>query len=888
MPGFFSKDVVRAQKAPEPPPRARKRGGKPRTCDTCGLFKGCLSPKMDWSGEGRKKILVIAEAPGENEDIQGRQLVGDAGQEVRGPLAEMGVDLDRDCWTINAVNCRPTEVKDGETKNRKPTRLEIECCREVKVDKAIRELQPEHIFLMGESALISYLQGRQDNLVISNWRGHSFPDPVNKAWVHVMFHPAAILYGKNPNDKKARGDPNMRAVFRRDLQVAINKSERPFPDLPKFEETIEQLTTYKQIKFVLENVLEWYEGLLVFDYETNSLKPYKEGAAVVSVAFTIDGDGKPKTYAFPLEHSEAKHTTEQLIELTKLWRQILQSGRIRKVAHNLKFENKWSRHYFGAKVKGWTSCTMNTAHILDNTPKTTGLKIQAFLNFGVEDYERASLKYIDSKDGEDFNTMHLMPLDQLLLYNGMDSAITWELHKKQERLLGSGKLRAVNDFWLESLFTLAEIEDHGIPVDEDYFRKQDRKIDEEIAQVQHELLTSKEARLFMSKEGERLDLESAPQLGRLFYKHLGLTAPKKTAKGADSVDAEAFEKLNHPFAKKIIQYRKLQKIKKSYFSQFLHSIYNGHLYPSFDLHTVRTYRSSSSDPNFQNIPVRDEQAKALVRKGIMPSKGHKLLEIDFGSLEVRGLAMYSKDKALMAYIRDPNTDMHRDQAMQLFKFTREQWDALPKKVADTIRFHAKNSWVFPLFYGSWYKACANNLWENVAELDMGDGRVVRQHFKMGYKRFEEHCRSLEKQFWKKFQGVRDWQESLAREYQSKGYIETYLGFRYNLWMTRNNLYNYKIQGSCFHILLWCVNRLHAMSKARGWNSRIIGQIHDSVIWDLDPAEEREVLTACNQVLTKEVTEEWGWINVPLEVEPEITGVNEPWYFKERTTLEAAA
>ena len=74
-------------------------------CGLCGLYKHCLSPKMPPSGDGRKKILVVAEAPGENEDKQNTQLIGRAGQRLKFHLKQLGVDLHRDCWKTNAVIC---------------------------------------------------------------------------------------------------------------------------------------------------------------------------------------------------------------------------------------------------------------------------------------------------------------------------------------------------------------------------------------------------------------------------------------------------------------------------------------------------------------------------------------------------------------------------------------------------------------------------------------------------------------------------------------------------------------------------------------------------------------------------------------------------------------
>jgi len=121
---------------------------KKDNCQLCGLYKNCLSPKMDYTGEGKKEILVIAEAPGKNEDEQGIQLIGKAGQKLRDELDYFGLDLDADCWKMNAIFCRPPN-------NRTPDNKEIGFCRP-KVIKTIKKLKPKKILLLGKTAIISF------------------------------------------------------------------------------------------------------------------------------------------------------------------------------------------------------------------------------------------------------------------------------------------------------------------------------------------------------------------------------------------------------------------------------------------------------------------------------------------------------------------------------------------------------------------------------------------------------------------------------------------------------------------------------------------------------------------------------------------------------------
>jgi len=111
-------------------------------CPACKLYENCLSPKMEIGGDGEKGILVVAEAPGADEDELGTQLVGDAGEHLSAMLERLGIDLHRDCWKVNAVNCRPPG-------NRTPKDNEIQACRP-KVYEALRK-QPSVVLVLGSS-----------------------------------------------------------------------------------------------------------------------------------------------------------------------------------------------------------------------------------------------------------------------------------------------------------------------------------------------------------------------------------------------------------------------------------------------------------------------------------------------------------------------------------------------------------------------------------------------------------------------------------------------------------------------------------------------------------------------------------------------------------------
>lgn len=400
--GFFSESQTQA-----PGYRRRVRG-----CGACGLYKHCLTPKMEATGEGEKGILVIAEAPGLKEDEQGVQLIGPAGQLLRRYLKELGVDLDRDCRKINAVNCRPEH-------NRTPTTLQIECCRSM-VWKEIDSFKPTTIILLGGSALTSYLGHRWKKKLggITKWRGWKIPDHVIGAWVFPTFHPSFI----------ARKDTDEAAslVFDQDLEQAVSCVGLPLPAPFNVERKIVVLTRVPEIKRYLKKVFVSHQGKnIAFDYETTGLKPYKAGHRIVCCSI-CEEDGT--STAFPMSK-----------DVRAYLRRILLSPHIGKIAANMKFEEVWSRICLKCGVKNWVWDTMQAAHVLDNRRGITGVKFQAFVQFGELDYSSHIAPYlqgIDPKNANSFNRVDDADQEELLRYNAMDALLEYRLSLVQRVEMG--------------------------------------------------------------------------------------------------------------------------------------------------------------------------------------------------------------------------------------------------------------------------------------------------------------------------------------------------------------------------------------------------------------------------------------------------------------------
>lgn len=398
--GFFSASTLAQSK--QPPSLA------PR-CGECGLYKHCKSPKMVVTGEGRKRILILAEAPGSEEDERGIQLVGKSGQYLRSALKDLGVSLDIDCWKTNALICRPGG-------NRTPTDAEIDHCRP-NLLRAIKELKPTTIITFGLPALTSVIGHIwKDNLgVMARWVGWKIPLQRYNAWVCPLWHPSYLLREESPV---------LDLWFNRYLKAAVGLAGRPWETLPDYDRGVEIITSNAEAYEATRQLgsAGGYD-FAAFDFETNCLKPETKGAKIVSCSISV-GD---RTIAFPWTQKTHAST----------WCSFMQQS-IRKIASNMKFEERWSKQVYGhlagagdrPVVQNWFCDTMQLAHVLDSRPGITSIKFQSFVRLGAEEWSSHITPFFEPrKDG--LNRIDEIALTDLLRYNAQDSLREYLVAKLQ-------------------------------------------------------------------------------------------------------------------------------------------------------------------------------------------------------------------------------------------------------------------------------------------------------------------------------------------------------------------------------------------------------------------------------------------------------------------------
>ena len=852
MEGFFSKKETESETRP---------GGKVLTCASCGLSTGCDFPKMEACGEGKKKILIIGECNTHQDDRDGGPLRGKAGCLLESHLKELGINLWEDCKVVNAVRCYPGQ--------KEFTSYNVDCCRK-NILHLISVYKPELIIPLGVNALYSTIGHVYKKPLgkFEKWRGFTIPLQSAEAWVCPVWHPDYVYQ---------RDYPEVKVIWNQDLERAINKINDVFP--VHKEPKVEIITNLS----VLDEISPEIYNSIAFDYETTGLKPYTKGHRVVCASVAVRDDC---AYAFMMPNNREER--QPFVNL-------LQDPDMGKMAHNMKFEDTWSNIRLRTEVNGWEWDSMIAAHVLDNRRGITGLKFQMFINFGLPDYDDEVTPYLKGV-GDDSNSINRIQEflqredgeEILLRYCAFDSAYQFKLGRLQQSIIHKDKdLTRAYNLLHEGILSLAKAERQGLCVDIEYCQNQKERLLKRITRLEKKFKATDFYIKWDRTTKGTPNIDSPLQLGNYLYTTLKLKPFKETPTGGGSTNEESLRFLKIPALDLFLDIKRLKTALGTFLEGLMREAPDGHLHPFFNLHLVTSYRSSSDSPNFQNFPKRDKEIMALIRTAIRARPGHQLMEFDFSGLEVAIACCYHKDPTMVKYLAG-HGDLHGDMAKQIFKIA-EFNRGLPDH--DALRWFAKSGFVFPQFYGDYFKANAINIcqyvdlpmksWKGDEGMKLTAVKPLALHMKEqgigSFNKFVEHIKGIEEHFWgKRFPVYASWKEKQVKRYQRQGVVRSLTGFGFTGVMKKNELINYPVQGAAFHCLLWSFTEVSKEITKRGLKTRLVGQIHDSMVLDIYPPELKEITALVNEVTTVRLPKAFTWINIPLSIDAEIAPVDGTW------------
>lgn len=864
MEGFFTKKETESVTRPD---------GKTYSCISCGLLKNCKNPKLKAVGNFSKGIINIFDKPTSLEDARNKGFTSKFAKLLEKEYAKIGIDLYEDCLNVYSLRC---------TSFTKATPYQIDSCRKYTL-QTIKENSPKVIVLFGDTPLQSVIGYKWKKSLgkIAKWRGFTIPDQDFKSWVLPTLSPNTILDEDNAIEQ---------LIWKQDLKRVVEVLKIPFPlyKAPKIVDISNDLSPLNDIVFEPS----------AFDYETTGLKPHADGHKIVCASVAVSAN---KVYTFMMPTSRKKR---------KPFRDYIKRESAPKIAHNMKYEDNWTNEILKVPVANWLWDTMLATHVIDNREGICSLKFQTYIQFGIVDYDSEINPYLKAKDEKNANAINQIGdllnksngQELLLKYCGMDSIFEYRLAQKQRAYMLDGKglekppkqsnFSKAYELLHNGILELAKAERQGLRIDTTYTEKKARALTRKIKRLEDTFFETKFYRHWAHTTKGKPNLNSPPQLASFLYGVKKIEPLVFTDKGKGAVSEVALELLKIPELDLLLQRSKLKKLRDTYLGAFMREQINGVMHPGYNLHTVTTYRSSSSNPNFQNIPKRDKVAMNTVRTAIYPRKGHQLMELDYSGVEVGIAACYHKDPTMIKYITDPTTDMHGDMAAQIYMiddFDRERPDHYK------LRASAKNGFVFPQFYGDYFKMNAINIcsnwvhlpqtkWKNGMGFQFDDGTFISDHLISkgldSFDKFVEHIKGIELDFWKnRFPVYNNWKTTHYKQYLKNGFISLKTGFICKGVMAKNQVSNFPVQGAAFHCLLWCFTRLSIILEEKGMNTRLVGQIHDAVVLDVAPNELLNVYNLVQQIGTKDLVKAFKWINVPLSIDAELCPVDESWASK---------
>lgn len=561
-----------------------------------------------------------------------------------------------------------------------------------------------------------------------------------------------------------------------------------------------------------------------FDTETTALDPLR--AELVGLSFSWE---EGKAYYIPVRAPMGQRTLDPAIVLDAL-RPALEDPDTEKVGQNVKYDMLVLRRA-GIEIGGPVTDTMVLSYLLESGERNHNLDQ---LSRRLLDHTMIPISDLIGK-GKNQLRMDMIDVDKIARYAGEDADATWRI----ESILGP----KVRDEGLWGLYAdlerpliriLAEMEAVGTKVDVERLRALSKEFAAKLAEI--------EANIY-KEAGHEFNIGSLPQLRQVLFDELKLPSWKKTPKGEPSTDVEVLEELAaaHPLPRMIVEHRQLAKLKSTYLDALAEvADEDGRVHASFNQVVAATGRLSSSDPNLQNIPIRTETGGQIRQAFVAGFPGWSLLTADYSQIELRILAHYTQDPALLRAFRE-GIDIHTAVAARIFKVPESEVTSAQRRMAKTVNFG--------IIYGIKPFGLASRLGITQAEA----AEFIDAYFN-------------------EFVGVEAYMTRTLESALQTGRVETILGRRRaingiknttgrNLNLAERTAVNAVIQGSAADLVKRAMILVDRAVREAGLQARMLLQIHDELVFEAPDAE----IPRLAEIVRRQMTTALD-LSVPLEVD----------------------
>jgi DNA polymerase I len=572
-------------------------------------------------------------------------------------------------------------------------------------------------------------------------------------------------------------------------------------------------------------------AILVVDTETTSLDT--RVAKLVGLSLCIDLD---KCWYLPLGHRQENgdRMPGQLdfAVVTEVLRPFLESAALPKLGHNIKFDFAVILNNCAIRLGGQLLDTMIGAYLLDSTRRSLkldalclecNLQMTSFSDVVGEDKRDDCFAYVDIQKACNYSCEDVY--GTLLLWRNFEP-----------RLKNHNLFYLFTEVEMPLVSILSDMEQAGIRIDSDVLAELSMEFADKLLRLEKEIYLL---------AGGRFNIQSPKQIGKILFDEMRLPFGRKTKTGY-STDLKVLEKLalRHELPAKIIEYRTLAKLQSTYVEKLtsLMDHQTGRVYTSYNQTVTATGRLSSTNPNLQNIPIRSEDGYRI-RQAFIPSENQVFLSADYSQIDLRVLAHYSKDRALIQAFKN-GEDIHSRTAAEIF-------DVSPFLITPDMRRVAKS-----INFGIVYGMSSYGLSEQ-----LGIGRKEAKTF---IDRYFHH-----------YSGVRSFMAEIIEEAREKGFVVTLLGRRRELpdinSKNRNSrefaeriALNTPIQGTAADIIKLAMIAVVKVLAEEQLQARLLLQIHDELVFELPEDQIENTKTAVRRVMESALQ-----LDVPLVVNLEV-------------------
>ena len=574
--------------------------------------------------------------------------------------------------------------------------------------------------------------------------------------------------------------------------------------------------------------------LLAIDTETDSLDYMS--AKLIGISMSV----KPNSAAYiPLGHDYlgAPEQLDKEIVLNQL-RPILENPNVKKVGQNIKFDMSVLRQH-GVNLCGISFDTMLESYVINSIATRHDMDSLAstYLNL-------ATTKFTDvAGKGAKKLTFNQIDLDQAAPYASEDADITLKLHENLwSKIEDEHALKSVFEkIELPLINVLSRIECRGALIDSTLLFEQSAELETQISMLEQEA---------WDQAGEEFNLSSPKQLGEILFTKLKIPVIKKTATGAPSTREEVLQELaiSHSLPKILLQHRGLSKLKSTYTDKLplMTNKSTGRVHTSYNQAGTATGRLSSSDPNLQNIPIKNTEGRR-VRKAFVAPPNCKIVAADYSQIELRIMAHLSEDENLIKAFND-GLDIHSATASEVFSIDLENVSAEQRRSAKAINFG--------LIYGMSAFGLSKQLGINRNQA----AEYIDTYFK-------------------RYPGVKIYMDKTRQLAARQGYVETHFGRRLYLpeinssngmrrQAAERTAINAPMQGTAADIIKLAMISVDNWLENSEMKSGIIMQVHDELVLEVF---ENELTTVIEQ-LQKRMSNAAD-LKIPLVVD---VGVGENW------------